>query len=132
MNFLKNLYYLYKLLTNLKISTGIVGTPLVLSCGCVSLIIWDREVQVKVNGLLQVDPMFISVCSHFYDGFKNGSEAESILWTYRHIASSTNEQERESAYRAVCDKADPRYNKAVETISQAERTDAERVDRVTV
>lgn len=131
MNFLKNLYYLYKLLCNVKITTG-VDDPVRLTCGCIELEVWDREVNLKVNGLLQVDPMFISICQHFYDQRQKGSQEEAIMWLYRDIANMTNEQERESAYRAVCDKIDPRYSEAVEAISQAERTDAEPVDRVTV
>ncbi len=102
----------------MKVTTG-VDDPVRLTCGCITLEVWDREVNLKVNGLMQVDPMFMSVCQHFYDQTKKGSQEEAIMLLYRDIANMTNEQERESAYRAINDKADPRYSEAVEAISQA-------------
>lgn len=106
--------------------------PIKLNCGCITLEVWDREVSIKVNGLLQVDPMFLSVCQHFYEQRKKGSQEEDIIWLYRDIANMTDEQEREQAYRAICDKADPRYSGAVEEFSQGERINQERVDRVVI
>lgn len=125
MNFLKNLFLLVRFLTKLKVEQK--GTVKVLEYNNLQLFVQKAEIQLRFKGLLLIDPMFISLCTE--DSVSDSilkEDTRRIVELYREVVK-LNGQERDKAYRQICDCSHPEYFSILEKASTAERSDTERV-----
>lgn len=125
MNFLKNLFLLFRLLTKLKVKQE--GNVTVLEYNNLQLLVQNAEIQLRFKGLLLIDPMFYSLCTE--DSVSDSILSEDtrrIVKLYREVVN-LNGQERDKAYRQICDCSHPEYFSILEKSSTAERSDTERV-----
>lgn len=125
MNFLKNLFLLVRFLTKLKVEQK--GTVTVLEYNNLQLLVQNAEIQLRFKGLLLIDPMFYSLCTE--DSVSDSILSEDtrrIIKLYREVVNLDG-QERDEAYRQICDRSHPEYFSILEKFSKAERSDTERV-----
>jgi len=118
MKFLNKLWLLFTVVRDLSIYKD--KDTIAFQYKSLFVIVEDREVSVCVNGLLKVDPMFLSLAEDYYGQMPEGHS--QMLQLYREISGIEDEQEREKAYRQVCSGDDPRYRSIVEGTSTEQGT----------
>lgn len=126
MNFLKNLFLFVRFLRKLKVEQK--GKVTVLEYNNLLLLVQDAELQLRFKGLLLVDPMFYSLCTE--DSVNDSiisEDTKRIVELYREVVN-LNGQERDEAYRQICDRSHPRFCSIIEKSGSGERSDAERVN----